>query len=61
MSRFKRQLNSLKRKYAKDPEKMEREEDKLRNAAVKKIIFDEALRQANNSKQGQRSIESFFH
>ena len=60
LSRFKRQLNSLKRKYAKDLTKMEREEDKLRNAEVKKLIFDEALRQANNSKQGQKSIESFF-
>jgi len=60
LSRFKRQLNSLKRKYAKDLTKMEREENKLRNAEVKKLIFDEALRQANNSKQGQKSIESFF-
>ena len=60
LSRFKRKLKTLKRKYAADPSKMEREEEKLRVAAVKKIIFDVALRQANNRKQGQRTIKSFF-
>ena len=60
LASFRRQVKTLKRKWSDDPNKMEREEDKLRTAAVKKIIFDDALRLANNRKQGQRSIESFF-
>ena len=60
LARFRRQVKTLKRKWSDDPGKMEREEEKLRTAAVKKIIFDDALRLANNRKQGQRSIESFF-
>ena len=60
LGRFKRQLKSLHRKHKDDSVKMERAEDKLRLANVKKLIFNDALRQANNKKQGQRSIESFF-
>jgi hypothetical protein len=36
------------------------EEMKIKNAEVKKLIFSEALRQANNMKNGQRTLESFF-
>lgn len=61
LSRFERQLKTIKRKYNKDTEKMEKEEDKLRTAAVKKILFDDALRQSNNRNMGQRTIESFFN
>ena len=60
LSRFRRQVKTLRRKYKDIPDKMEREEDKIRLTAVKKLIFNDALRQANNRKTGQRSIESFF-
>ena len=60
LNKFKRQLNMLRRKHAHDIDKLESAEDKLRNAEVKKIIFEDALRQANNMKSGQRTIQSFF-
>ena len=60
LSKFKRQLNTLRRKHSHDIDKMESAEDKLRNAEVKKIIFEDALRQANNIKNNQRTIQSFF-
>jgi len=63
---FKRKLPAFKRKceYLKqefqDPEKYKNKEEALRNKEVKKIIFDDALRQANNIKNGQKSIKKFF-
>ena len=60
MGNFKRTMRMLDRKYKNDPVKRESEEMKIRNAEVKKLIFSEALRQANNMKNGQRTLESFF-
>ena len=57
---FKRKCRMIARKYKNNEEKRDDEEMKLRNAEVKKIIFDEYLRQASNMKNGQRSIKSFF-
>jgi DNA polymerase elongation subunit (family B) len=57
---FKRRCNMLKRKYKGNDEKCYDEEMKYRNLEVKKIIFDDYLRQANNIKIGQRSLKSFF-
>ena len=57
---FKRQINMLKRKYKNEPEKAAKEEEKLRTSHVKKIIFEDILRQANNIKRNQRTIHSFF-
>ncbi len=58
--RFRKQIKTLKVKYKDDPVKLKKEEDKLRNAEVKKIIFEDVLRQANNIKKKQKTIESFF-
>ena len=60
LGNFKRRLRMLDRKYKDDPVKRDSEETKIRNAEVKKIIFEGALRQANNMKDGQRTIQSFF-
>ena len=57
---FRRRLRMLNRKYKDDPIKRDREEDKLRNSEVRKLIFDPSLRQAKNMKIGQRTIQSFF-
>ena len=57
---FQRKCRMLARKYKEDSDKCYNEEMKIRNAEVKKIIFDEYLRQANNLKTGQRSIKNFF-
>ena len=57
---FKIRLESLKQKYKDDEDKCSKKEEVLRNKEVKKIIFDDVLRQANNIKTGQRSIKTFF-
>lgn len=57
---FQRKCRMLSRKYKGNDEKLYNEEMKIRNSEVKKLIFDEYLRQATNMKTGQRSIKSFF-
>ena len=47
-------------KYKDDEKKRIQKEDELRNKYVKKIVFESAIRQANNKKSGQKTIESFF-
>ena len=47
-------------KYKDDENKRNKKEDELRNKYVKKLIFESAIRQANNKKTGQKTIESFF-
>jgi DNA polymerase elongation subunit (family B) len=58
---FKRKCEYLKQTCKTDEEKYNKKEEALRNKEVKKIIFDDALRQANNIKNGQKSIKKFFH
>jgi DNA polymerase elongation subunit (family B) len=57
---FKRKCEYLKQECGGDEELYERKEDALRNKEVKKIIFDDVLRQANNIKNGQKSIIKWF-
>ena len=57
---FKRKCEYLKQECGKDEAKYVKKEEALRNKEVKKIIFDDALRQANNIKNGQKSIKKFF-
>tara|TARA_R110002074_G_scaffold80133_8_gene180392 strand:- start:667 stop:2793 length:2127 start_codon:yes stop_codon:yes gene_type:complete len=58
LSRFKRRVNSLARKYP-DVQKLQAQEDKLRNAEVKKLIFNDALLQINNDQRGQNNITKY--
>ena len=43
-----------------DALKMRTEREKLRNKEIKELIFDDALRQGVNDKNGQHAITSFF-
>ena len=47
LPKFRRQVNTIKRKHAGDNENIEKAEDKIRNAEVKKLIFNDVLRQAH--------------
>jgi hypothetical protein len=53
-------IRSLKKQYKSDEAKFEAQETKLRNKHVKRIIFDSSIRQANNIKSGQKTIDTFF-
>ena len=57
---FNMKLRSLKKKHSADEKKYDTEETKLRNKHVKRIIFDSSIRQANNIKNGQKTIHQFF-
>ena len=60
LDHFQRRLKYIKGKYRDNEEKSDSEEIKLRNRYAKKLIFANAIRQANNIKTGQRTITSFF-
>ena len=53
-------IKFINKKYKDDEKKRIKKEDELRNKYVKKLIFESAIRQANNKKSGQKTIESFF-
>jgi len=63
---FKSKLKGLRRherslaRQHKDIKKQKEKIDKIRNKEVKILIFDDALRDANNQKNRQKSIMSFF-
>jgi len=57
---FKRKCEYLKQECHKDMEKYKKKEEALRNKEVKNLIFDDALRQADNIKNGQKTIAKFF-
>lgn len=63
---FKSKLKGLRRherslaRQHKDIKKQKEKIDKIRNKEVKILIFDDALRDANNQKNRQKSITSFF-
>ena len=60
LGQFQRRLKYIKGKYRDNEVKSDNEEIKLRNKYAKKLIFANAIRQANNIKTGQRTITSFF-
>jgi len=57
---YKKEVESIKKKYNNDLEKCESKIDDLRNKEIKTLLFDKYLRETNNEKQGVKSITSFF-
>ena len=58
---FKRRTNSIRRMFKDDEKKMSDKIEKEANKHVKKLIFEEFLRQAKNTKNGQKTLDSFFN
>ena len=58
ISKFKKEVQELKKATPED--KFEDKLEKLKNAEVKILLFDEFLRETNNQKQGNRPITSVF-
>jgi len=56
---WKNDLEKLHNEYT-DSEQRKKKEDALRNKEVKALLFDKYLRQTDNIKSGNKSIESFF-
>jgi DNA polymerase elongation subunit (family B) len=59
-SLYKKEVESIKKKYNDDPDKCESKIEDLRNKEIKALLFDKYLRETNNEKQGVKSITSFF-
>ena len=57
---YDKDLRIINDKYSNDENKLIDKKSTLRDKMVKKIIFEEALRKYENSKNGQPSISSFF-
>lgn len=60
LQKYKREVETLKKKHGNDTEKLREKVDDLRNKEVKTLLFDKYLRETNNEKQGVKSITSFF-
>jgi DNA polymerase elongation subunit (family B) len=60
LSSYKREVESIKKKYIDDLDKCESKIEDLRNKEIKALLFDRYLRETNNEKQGVTSITNFF-
>jgi len=58
---FEKKLEGIKIKYRGDIEKIESKTQVLKDKMVKQLIFDDALRICNNTKNNQPTISSFFN
>uniref|UniRef100_A0A6C0D9C6 DNA polymerase n=1 Tax=viral metagenome TaxID=1070528 RepID=A0A6C0D9C6_9ZZZZ len=57
---YKKEVESIKKKYSADHEKCMDKIDDLRNKEIKALLFDKYLRETNNEKLGVKSITTFF-
>ena len=57
---YKKEVESIRKKYNNDRDKCESKIEDLRNKEIKALLFDKYLRETNNEKQGVKSITSFF-
>jgi DNA polymerase elongation subunit (family B) len=57
---YKKEVDSIRKKYNNDRDKCETKIEDLRNKEIKALLFDKYLRETNNEKQGVKSITSFF-
>ncbi len=57
---FEKKLEGIKMKYRGDIDKIESKTQVLKDKMVKQLIFDDALRICNNTKNNQPTISSFF-
>jgi DNA polymerase elongation subunit (family B) len=58
--KYKKNVETLKKKYFDDEDKLADKIDELRCKEIKVILFDEYIRTANNTKTGNQSISQFF-
>jgi len=58
--RYKKDVDELKKTYFDDQNKLEEKIEDMRCDEIKKLLFDEYLRETNNSKAGNQNITKFF-
>ena len=57
---FYRELETIRQVYADDDEKYMKKDNAHRNKEVKRLIFEESLRKADNQRKGNQNIMQFF-
>jgi DNA polymerase elongation subunit (family B) len=60
LAHFKKEMESLRKMYQDDEDKLETKVEQLRNKEVKALLFDKYLRETNNEKEGNQSLTKFF-
>ena len=60
LAHFKKEMDTLRKMYQDDKEKLETKVEQLRNKEVKALLFDKYLRETNNEKEGNQSLTKFF-
>jgi hypothetical protein len=58
LMKFKNEVKALEASC--DPEKFEDKLEQLKNKEVKTLLFDEYLRETNNTKLGNKALTSYF-
>jgi len=60
LNQFKKKVDALKKEYINDSEKFEEKLETMRCKEVKILLFDEYLRETNNEKDGNQSLDKYF-
>jgi DNA polymerase elongation subunit (family B) len=60
IKQFKQEVEILRREHSDNPDKFEEKLETMRCKEIKKILFDEYLRETNNEKEGVQSVTKFF-
>lgn len=60
IKQFKKEVEKLRNEYSDNNEKFEEKFEALRCKEIKKLLFDEYLRETNNEKSGVQSLTNFF-
>jgi hypothetical protein len=60
IKQFKKEVEMLRREHAENPDKFEEKLETMRCKEIKKLLFDEYLRETNNEKEGVQSVIKFF-
>jgi DNA polymerase delta subunit 1 len=60
IKQFKQEVEILRREHSDNPDKFEEKLEAMRCKEIKKLLFDEYLRETNNEKEGVQSVTKFF-
>ena len=60
IKQFKKEVEKLRNEYPDNNAKFEEKLETLRCKEIKKLLFDEYLRETNNEKSGVQSLTNFF-
>ena len=60
LNEFKKKVDALKKEYIHDSVKFEEKLETMRCKEIKALLFDEYLRETNNEKDGNQSLDKYF-